>query len=58
MVQVALQNLVVGIMEDNELKPLILSSAIILPCESSENQRDVILDMMTHAGKDCSDVKR
>ena len=33
--QVALQNLVVSIMEDNELKPLILSSAIILLGESS-----------------------
>ena len=44
-------------MEDYELQPLILSSAIILPGESSENQCDAILNMMSHAGEQLNQWK-
>ena len=42
--QVALQNLIISITENYELRPLILSSAIILEGGSSEQQQNAILD--------------
>ena len=48
--QVAIQNLIISIIEDDDLMPLILSSAIILEGESSEQQQSDILDMMTRGG--------
>ena len=44
--KVALQNLIISITEDDELRPLVFSSAIILEGESSEQQQSTILDMI------------
>ena len=49
--QVALQILIISITENNELRPLILSSAIILEGESSEQQQSAILDMIIRRGQ-------
>ncbi len=41
--QIALQNLVIGLLDGNVLKPLILSSSIISEDETSENQVKAIM---------------
>ena len=41
--QISLQNLVIGLLDDNVLKPLILSSSIIPEDETSENQVNAIM---------------
>ena len=49
--QVALQNLIVGIMEDKELMPLILSSSMILEDETSEKQVAAVAAMIRCGGR-------
>ena len=49
--QIALQNLVIGVVEDDVLRPLVLSSAIILKGESSEEQSDAIVSMVQRGAK-------
>ena len=49
--QVALQNLIISVTEDDELGPLVLSSAIILEGETSEQQHDVVLGMILRGGQ-------
>eukprot|EP00957_Ditylum_brightwellii_P098268 7487541-Ditylum_brightwellii.AAC.1 len=49
--QVALQNVVVGIMEDEMLWSLILSSSIILEDETSEKQCEVVFSTIANSGK-------
>ena len=44
--KVALQNLIVSVVESEEIKPLILSSVIILEGETSEHQQEAILNMI------------
>ena len=41
--QVALQNLIISVIEDDELRPLVFSSAITLEGETSEQQHDEFL---------------
>ena len=48
--QIALQNLIISIKEDDELRPLVLSSAIILEGESSEQQCNAILEVIQRSG--------
>ena len=49
--QIALQNLVIGLLDDNVLKPLILSSSIISEDETSENQAKEILLKVKSCGE-------
>mmetsp|Transcript_13403 Transcript_13403/g.29103 ORF Transcript_13403/g.29103 Transcript_13403/m.29103 type:complete len:910 (+) Transcript_13403:516-3245(+) len=49
--QVALQNLVLSIIEDDEIQPLVLSTSIILEDETSERQVEAIVEMISTAGQ-------
>ena len=44
--QIALQNLVISVVEDTELNPIVVSSAIIVEGESSEQQCDAIVKLL------------
>ena len=48
--QVALQNLIVSVVEDDSFKPLVLSSAIILEGESSEQQCAAVMETVQRGG--------
>ena len=48
--QVALQNLIVSVVEDDSFKPLVLSSAIILEGESSEQQCAAVTETIQRGG--------
>ena len=48
--QSAIQNLIIGIKEDGQLRNIALSSSIVLPGESSEEQFDAILEMLSKGG--------
>ena len=49
--QVALHNLIVSVIENEEIKPPIFSSAIILEGENSEQQQEAILNMIKRCGE-------
>ena len=49
--QIALQNLIISILEDDILRPLVLSSAMILEGETSEQQCDAVVKMIKRGGK-------
>ena len=49
--QIALQNLVIGVIEDDVLRTLVLLSAIILKGESSEEQSEAIVSMVQRGAK-------
>ena len=49
--QIAFQNLIISITENDDLRPLTLSSTIILEGGSSEQQQSDILDMITRGGQ-------
>jgi len=49
--QIVLKNLVIGVIEDDVLRTLVLSSAIILKGESSEEQSEAIVSMVQRGAK-------
>ena len=49
--QIALQNLVVGLLDDEVMKPLILSSSIISENETSEKQVEAIISKLKTSGE-------
>ena len=49
--QTALQNLVIGVIYEERLRPLILSTYIILDIETSEKQVDAVLSTIVVCGK-------
>ena len=49
--QAALQNLTISVIEDDELRPLVLSSAIIVEGETSEQQHDAVLGTILRGGQ-------
>ena len=49
--QIPLQNLVISVSEDDIIRPLIVSSTIILKGESSEEQAQAIVDMIKRGAK-------
>ena len=49
--QISLQNLIISIVEDDILRPLVLSSAIILEGETSEQQCNSIAKVIKYGGK-------
>jgi len=48
---VALHNLIVSVIENKEIKPLVLSSTIIIEGETSEQQQEAILNMINKDGE-------
>jgi len=48
--QIAFQNLVIALMENGKLDPVIVSSCMVLKDETSENQVEAILDMVSVFG--------
>ena len=49
--QIVLQNVVIGVIEDNVLRPLVLSSTIILKGEPSKEQYDASVSMSKRHAK-------
>ena len=56
--QVALQNLVISVLEDEELNPIIVSSAMIVEGESSEQQCKEIVKLLSNCLNRLSDWKK
>ena len=49
--QIAIQNLIVSVIEGEDLRPLVMSSAMILEGETSEQQHDAMLGILRKGGQ-------